>query len=1780
MLMTTMFLGAIGVAAPEPVHAAGGGITVTANYSGTYTIVTNASIGDEITLATIKSKISLGTVQNQKSIYTVTGSGLTKSNDTTLKITSTGDNIRVSFSEKIPPNKSSISMTFSVTQSHTHSWTDASYSASGNKITATCQGSGTCPLTKPTLTLNASDKTYDGSEVTATLTPNSTWTSQGLGTPTINYSPANSKNAGTYTASVTKGNATASKSFTISQKEVGLLWGANTFTYDGQTHIPTVTATGLVSGESCSVTAEGAQTNAGTHTATATGLSNSNYKLPSSKTKSFTINPKAIDLTGLVANEKDYDGNKNAIIDSSNASLSGVIDGDNVSFADVTGEFADKNAGTNITVTATTTLTGSDAGNYTLNPIAALQATIHKIATEVNGIKASDKEYDGTTDATVDTSSVEFDNMVDGDDLTITASGEFEDANVGKDKTVNLTLGSLGGADAGNYILDADDSQQTATASITPKEMTVSASGYEDEWDGDPHSISVSVADPADGYTITYKGPKDSDFSSNNPAFTDPGTYEVTYKVTADNYAETTGTATVKIIEKDFENITSSGYEGVYDGENHSISVTVPDQFESHTISYSTSPDGEYSTTPIEYKDFTDGAQTVYFKVSKTGYNDYTGSKTVNITQKEVTLNWGESAFTYNGEDQIPTVTADGLIGNDACDVTVTGEQKDSNAKSGITSYTATATGLTNNNYKLPANATKTFTINQKEVDLEWGETELTYNGKNQKPEVTATGMVDGEECNVVADGAEKDSNAKAGVVKYTATVTGLSDTNYKISTNSETEKDFTIAQKEIKVSGIKSEGKVYDGYRSATNTLYYEDAILSGKVDGDGEYCDGKLGVTATGTFDTRDRGTNKTITLSDLTLTGSEADNYVLASTGQQATTTGDITQYQVNVTAENKEKFYGEDDPEFTYTHGTIVEGDYLEGSLSRHEGEEAGEYTITAGTLHDHNHNYAINFTHGTLTIKKATQNEVTASIEGWTYGDDPNEPGATATFGADTASFTYSKTADGDYSATVPTNAGTWYVKATVPETSNYVGAVSEPVEFEIEKKEVGLNWGENEFTYNGNAQKPAATATGLEDGDECNVTVSGEQVDSNAKSGTAKYTATAASLSNPNYKLPENKTKDFTIAQAEITVSGIAAEDKTYDGNTDATLNYEAAALAGKVDGEDVSVTATGTFGNKNAGKDKTVTISELALAGDDAGNYVLAKDQQEDTTASINKKPITVTAEEKSKYFGDSDPELTYTVDPALIDGDSFSGALARAEGEDVGDYVVSHGSLTAGDNYAMHYVPATFEILQASNSVTAAIEGWTYGEEANEPTATAKFGADKATFTYSDAADGDYSATVPTEAGTWYVKATVPETDNYKGAVSEPVEFEIEKKTIDLEWSDTALTYNGKAQKPKATAIGLVGDDECEVIVGGEQTDSNIKTVTDCYIATATGLDNGNYKLPDEVTCEFTIAPKDLTQAMLSLDSDVIESDGTQQGPEVTLTDEDIKDDDDNPKQLIEDDDYSLSGDVKTSKLGTHVVAVEGKGNYTGTLETSWVLVKEKSNADTEKGVDGAGDINIFVSVEGNTETITVDNFTMAFAKSLLTEEDLARRDAGEDITLYVEVIEESSSDAPLLDRTELQALFKLKSAKDIRWFDIKVWKKIGNDAAISIHELKSELMMSINVPDEHKNAPEGYTRTFYFGTAHNGSARIIEETADTVIVFGSKEFSTYALAYKDTKIPEPDPDDSDTGDNGNGSSSSKGGAKTGDSNDIAGLMTLMLASACALGVAGYRRRKETDK
>jgi len=81
--------------------------------------------------------------------------------------------------------------------------------------------------------------------------------------------------------------------------------------------------------------------------------------------------------------------------------------------------------------------------------------------------------------------------------------------------------------------------------------------------------------------------------------------------------------------------------------------------------------------------------------------------------------------------------------------------------------------------------------------------------------------------------------------------------------------------------------------------------------------------------------------------------------------------------------------------------------------------------------------------------------------------------------------------------------------------------------------------------------------------------------------------------------------------------------------------------------------------------------------------------------TLTIEPAELTITADDKSKIYSEADPELTFT-ESGLLGEDSITGALIREEGEDVGEYDILQGSVTAGGDYTILFDTATFTIGQ----------------------------------------------------------------------------------------------------------------------------------------------------------------------------------------------------------------------------------------------------------------------------------------------------------------------------------------------------------------------------------------------------------------------------------------------------------------------------------------------------
>ncbi|PXY38651.1 hemagglutination protein, partial [Flavobacterium cheongpyeongense] len=167
---------------------------------------------------------------------------------------------------------------------------------------------------------------------------------------------------------------------------------------------------------------------------------------------------------------------------------------------------------------------------------------------------------------------------------------------------------------------------------------------------------------------------------------------------------------------------------------------------------------------------------------------------------------------------------------------------------------------------------------------------------------------------------------------------------------------------------------------------------------------------------------------------------------------------------------------------------------------------------------------------------------------------------------------------------------------------------------------------------------------------------------------------------------------NFTITAKPITVTADASQTKVY-GTVNPVYTYTVSPSL--VSGDSFTGTLTRATG-ENIGN-YAITQGNLS-AGSNYNITYVSKD------FTITAKPITVTADaSQTKVYGTTNPVYSYTVSPSLVSGDSFTGTLTRATGENIGNYAITQGSLSAGTNYNITYVSKDFTITAKPITVTA---------------------------------------------------------------------------------------------------------------------------------------------------------------------------------------------------------------------------------------------------------------------------------------------------------------------------------------------------------------------------------------------------------------------------------------------------------------------------------------------
>ena len=647
-------------------------------------------------------------------------------------------------------------------------------------------------------------------------------------------------------------------------------------------------------------------------------------------------------------------------------------------------------------------------------------------------------------------------------------------------------------------------------------------------------------------------------------------------------------------------------------------------------------------------------------------------TSTLTVDKATPTFSWTNASATYGDADfsivspTVATTSATGTWTYSSANTSVAAiaGTKFDVLDAGASVITATFTPANTTNYVSGGTITMTVTVNTanqttltiSSVTGTYG-TDLTLTTSGG----STNGIVTWGTTNGTATGCAissgKLTTTSAGNCEVTATMAGNS--NYNPVTNLGT--TVTINAKPITVTAVVKTKTYGDAdpeltFTTAVGALVNNDT-LSGSLTraaGDivGEY------------------------TINQGTVTNTNNTNYNITYTTAKLT----ITAKPITVTAVAKTKTYGDNDPALTYTTavGALVGNDSLTGSLTRVAGEDVAEYTINQGTVANSNYNITYTTAKLTITAKPIT---VTAVAKTKTYGD--NDP--SLTFTTTVGALVGNDALTGSLTRVSGDNIGEYTInQGTVTNTSNTNYDITyTTAKLTINAKPITVTAVAKTKTY-GDAD-PALTYTTAVGALVGNDTLTGS-LTRVAGDNVAEYTINQGSVANTNYNITYTPAK-LTITAKPITVTAVA-KTKTY-GDNDPALTF---------------TTATGAL----VGND-SLSGSLTRVAGDNVAEYTINQGTVANTNyditytsakLTIGAKPITISADAKTKIYGETDPTLTVTI-PAgsLVGSDTLTGTPSRVTGEDAGEYTINKGTV-ANTNYNITFTTAKLTIGQAQQS------------------------------------------------------------------------------------------------------------------------------------------------------------------------------------------------------------------------------------------------------------------------------------------------------------------------------------------------------------------------------------------------------------------------------------------------------------------------------------------------
>ena len=673
-------------------------------------------------------------------------------------------------------------------------------------------------------------------------------------------------------------------------------------------------------------------------------------------------------------------------------------------------------------------------------------------------------------------------------------------------------------------------------------------------------------------------------------------------------------------------------------------------------------------------------------------------------------------------------------------------------------------------------------------------------------------------------------------------------------------------------------------------------------------------------------------------------------------------------------------------------TTIDGYTVSGLTTVTKGTDVGEYTNTVfdGTAMvekdgvDVTDKVVVKTTPGTLTITKAETMTLTPELTGKDaekeYDSKPLSGGATASVTKGTK-ITYSTDGGKTWSETLPsiTNVGTLNVTAKA-ENKNYKD-VTVDYTLKVTRKAVTVTADNKSKVFGEKDPELTATVTGTigkdtveytlsrkagEDVGTYTITPSGKAEQTNYKVTYATGTLTITSQSIDPGTDPEKPDPDYTGAKVN------SPKDEVYDGK-------EHKWIPTVTDKADKKLKAGTDYIVEYSTSDFTnVGTIEVVIKG--KGNYTGTVTR----TYKITPKSVTVTADNKSKVFGEKDPEWTATVDGTL-GNDTVDYTLTREAGEAAGKYEITVKGDKLQGNYTVTYVAGTLTITRQS------IDPGTDPEKPNPDYTGAKVNSPKDEVydgkehkwipTVTDKADKklkagtdytvEYSTSDFTNVGT--IKVTITGKGNYTGTVKRsykvtPKEYTVTTESATKTYSGTALTAGGKVS-------GIVKGETVDFTITGSQT--SVGTSDNTYELNWTGsAKESNYKHGKDSIGTLTVKAKSIvpdgpdtpdekkTGITVSDPSDS-KHDGKEHREVLTV--QDTKTD----KKLVAEKDYSVTYSDDLVNAGTVTITIEGIGNYTGSFTKTYEITKRSvtlTSATASKTYDGQALTSTSITVSGD--------------------------------------------------------------------------------------------------------------------------------------------------------------------------------------------------------------------